>query len=202
MRCGALTRSVATLLATLVVAAPAAAMEPSPDARQAHAHVLATRDHGGAPFVLIDKRLAHMWLYDAQGRAAGSTPILLGSAVGDDSLPGIGERPLAQVLPHERTTPAGRFRSELGMSSTRGEDVLWLDYDAAVSLHRVITTLPGERRAQRLASPSSADNRISYGCINVPKAFYEGELMRLVAVAAPVVYVLPETRPLATLFAR
>lgn len=45
-----------------------------------------------------------------------------------------------------------------------GVEILWVDYDAPISLHRVITTMPKERRAQRLASQTPLDNRISYGC--------------------------------------
>jgi hypothetical protein len=37
----------------------------------------------------------------------------------------------------------------------------------------VITTDPKERRAERLATPSPLDNRISYGCIKVSAAFFE-----------------------------
>ena len=48
-----------------------------------------------------------------------------------------------------------------------------------------------------------ADNRISYGCINVPARFFDRTLLPLVrSVRPPVVYLLPETRPVATLFAR
>src|SRR5206468_1038865 len=72
----------------------------------------------------------------------------------------------------ERSTPAGRFVGERGHNA-RGEDVVWLDYDAAVSMHRVLTSNPEERRLERLATPTSDDKRISYGCINVPVDFYE-----------------------------
>jgi hypothetical protein len=34
-------------------------------------------------------------------------------------------------------------------------------------------TTPAERRAERLASPTAADNRISYGCINLPPDFFD-----------------------------
>lgn len=40
-------------------------------------------------------------------------------------------------------------------------------------MHRVVTSNPAERRLARLVSPTADDNRISYGCINVPVAFYE-----------------------------
>jgi hypothetical protein len=76
------------------------------------------------------------------------------------------------VLPQEKTTPAGRFIGEPGRNA-RGEDVIWVDYDAAVSMHRVITFNAAERRLERLKTPTIEDNRISYGCINIPVEFYE-----------------------------
>ena len=36
-------------------------------------------------------------------------------------------------------------------------------------MHPVLTTERSERREQRLATPTPTDNRVSYGCINVPK---------------------------------
>ena len=79
--------------------------------------------------------------------------------------------------------------------------ILAVDYDAAVSMHRVRAANAAERRLQRLATPTPADNRISYGCINVPAAFYDGRIRALFAPPRRgVVYLLPETMPLATLF--
>jgi hypothetical protein len=112
---------------------------------------------------------------------------------------GIGGRPIAQVQPQERTTPAGRFVAEPGRNAT-GEDVVWVDYDAAVSMHRVRTTEPKERRLERLASPTTEDNRISYGCINMPVAFFENVLKPAFNASYGVVYVLPEVKPLAEVF--
>jgi hypothetical protein len=171
----------------------------SPDAKTALARILTERDNTGAPFVVIDKRRARAWVFDGVGHYRGSTPVLLGFARGDDTVPGIGDKPLAQVKPGERTTPAGRFVAEHGRNA-RGDTVLWVDYDAAVSMHRVHDVHATDRRLQRLRTPPAADNRISYGCINVPVAFFEHMLMPTVGSARPVVYVLPETRPVATLF--
>jgi len=95
------------------------------------------------------------------------------------------------VRPEDRTTPAGRFVAALGRNF-RGEDVVWVDYDTAVSLHRVITTNPKERRLHRLATATPKDNRISYGCINVPVAFFETIVSPAFAGTEGIVYVLPE----------
>ena len=173
----------------------------SVDAQRVADWVAATRDNGLRDFVIVDKRAARVYVFDLQARLQAYAPALLGAARGDQSVPGIGNRPIAQVLPHERTTPAGRFVAEPGIN-TQGEDVVWVDYDAAVSMHRVRTTEAAERRLERLASPGIDDKRISYGCINLPVQFYESQLRpRVHGGHGAVVYVLPEVLPLQQVFA-
>lgn len=156
-------------------------------------------DNGPRPFSLVDKRRAQLYAFEASGRLLGTSPILLGFAAGDTSTPGIGDKALADIPPAERTTPAGRFESSPGRN-THGEDVVWVDYDAAVSMHRVRATNPQERRLERLATPTPADNRISWGCINVPVAFFDTVVWPHVGRGHGIVYVLPEQRPLAAFF--
>jgi hypothetical protein len=165
---------------------------PSPDVRLMANWTVHVRDHQNKSFVIVDKKGASVYVFDPAGRLQATAPVLLGSAIGDYTVAGIGDKPLAQVLPEERTTPAGRFVAEVGMNM-RGEDVVWVDYDSAVSMHRVITTNPTERRLQRLDSPTVEDNRISYGCINVPRDFYETVLSPAVRKNGAIIYVLPET---------
>jgi hypothetical protein len=148
---------------------------------------------------VIDKRRARLWLFDARGALLGDTPVLLGLARGDASVPGIGEREIEDIQRHERTTPAGRFIAEPGVNAS-GEDIFWIDYDAAVSTHRVRAADPAERRLQRLALASVADNRISYGCIHVPTSFYDRRIRPQFLSGRGVVYVLPEQVRLRSLF--
>ena len=122
--------------------------------------------------------------------AAKSTP---------NSVPGIGNRPLSSIRPNERTTPAGRFEAALARDP-KGEELLWVDYDTSVSLHRVVKGHPSERRAERLAAPTPKDNRISYGCINVPVEFYESHIQPAFAKHRAAVYILPEVKPLEQVF--
>ena len=75
------------------------------------------------------------------------------------------------------------------------QDILWVDYDDAISLHRVVTNRPKERRLQRLSTPTPLDNRISFGCINVPVKFYNNVVNPAFTGTNGIVYVLPETRP-------
>jgi len=171
----------------------------SPDVRYLADWIADSHDAAGSAFVIIDKKDAKVYVFDGDARLRGAAPVLLGGARGDDSVPGIGLRPINEVLPEERTTPAGRFVGERGHNA-RGEDVVWVDYDAAVSMHRVLTTNPEERRLERLATPTNEDNRISYGCINVPVAFFEAYIQPAFASQHAIVYVLPEFKSLDQVF--
>lgn len=173
--------------------------QPSSEARQTADAILLSRDHAGVDFLIVDKKHAKLYVFAADGTLRGDTAVLLGSARGDDSVPNIGTRPIEQVRPEERTTPAGRFVAERGRN-TLGEDVVWVDYDAAVSMHRVRATNVKERRLERLESSSADDNRISYGCINIPKSFYETVVAPTFSQRSAVVYVLPEVKPLHQVF--
>ncbi len=184
------------------------AVKPTEDVRRLASWAVATGDYQNKSFVILDKKDARVYVFEPSGRLKASTPALLGYAIGDDNAPGIGTKPISQIRPEERTTPAGRFIAEIGMNA-RGEDVVWVDYDAAVSMHRVLTTNPGrreratsqtQRRLERLASPTNEDNRVSYGCVNLPKAFYENVLAPTVKSVGAVIYVLPETRPMQQVF--
>jgi len=171
----------------------------SRDLRRLAQWIVDSADNGDRHFVILDKRNARVYVFEPSGKLAGASPVLLGYAAGDDTVPGIGDRPIEAVRPQERTTPAGRFVAERGRNA-REEDVVWVDYDAAVSMHRVLTTNPVERRLQRLASPTARDNRISYGCINLPPSFFNKVLWPRFKQRNGVVYVLPEVKPLNAVF--
>ena len=151
------------------------------------------------PFMIVDKVNARVFLFDGQGQIKGTTSVLLGLAVGDDSVPGIGQRKLSTIRPEERTTPAGRFVASLDRD-IHGKEILWVDYDTAISLHAVVKGTPKERRAERLASASALDKRIWYGCINVPVFFYETLVSPTFKGTNGIVYILPETRSAAQVF--
>ena len=167
--------------------------QPSKEARHIANWVVDSRDNRGMPFLIVDKSDARVFLFDATGRLRGAAPALLGLAQGDDAVPGIGNRKLSTIRPEERTTPAGRFVASLD-KNLHGEEILWVDYDTAIALHRVNTSNAKERRAQRLDSSSPSDRRISYGCINVPVKFYENVVSPAFTGTNGIVYVLPETR--------
>jgi hypothetical protein len=163
------------------------------------AWVQSSGDNQGADFVVVDKQAAQIHVFDGRGHARASSPVLVGLAPGDRSVPGIGERNMRDIRPEERTTPAGRFVTEPGLN-LQHEDIVWIDYDAAVSMHRVRATQAAERRLERLATPTPLDNRISYGCVNVPAAFYDAYIQPIWGQRRGLVYVLPETLSFDTAF--
>ena len=161
--------------------------------------VVDSGDNRCMPFVIVDKIDAKAFVFNADGRLRGAAPVLLGLARGDDAIPGIGDMKLSDIRPEERVTPAGRFVASLGLNF-HGKDVLWVDYDGAVSMHRVVTHNPKERRLERLASRNPLDHRISYGCINVPVKFYEDVVSPSFTGTHGIVYVLPDTRSISEIF--
>ena len=161
--------------------------------------VIDSGDNRSMPFAIIDKMDAKVFVFDSDGRLRGAAPALLGLARGDYAVPDIGDRKLSDIRPEERTTPAGRFVASLGFNF-HGKDVLWVDYDDAFSLHRVVTNNPKERRLERLASRKPLDHRISWGCINVPANFYNDVVRPAFTETYCIVYVLPETRSISKTF--
>ena len=162
-------------------------------ARQLADWVIDSGNNRQLPFIILDKVEAKVFVFHANGRLRGAAPALLGLAVGDDSVPGIGDRKLSTITPEERTTPAGRFVAALD-HNLKGQQMLWVDYESAISLHPVITSNPAERRAERLATPTPLDNRISYGCINVPAPFFSKVVSPAFSGTNGIVYVMPEVK--------
>jgi hypothetical protein len=161
---------------------------------------LRSGDHQGWPFVVVDKVHAQVLVFSGTGQWLGTSTALIGLARGDEAVPGLSDRPLSQIQPHERITPAGRFVAELDRNAA-GQTILWVDYEQAISLHPVRSLNPQERRLERLASASLQDKRISYGCINVPAQFWRAVVLPAFRNTQGIVYVLPDSRPLESVFA-
>jgi hypothetical protein len=172
----------------------------SQDTRKIADWVADSGDNRGMPFVILDKKEAKVFIFHADGKLKGAAPVLLGITIGDDTFPGVGDKPLSQVKPEEKTTPAGRFVAASD-KNIKGADIVWIDYDSAVSMHAVVTGTIAERRAERLASPLPSERRISYGCVNVPVRFFHKVLLPSFTKSDGVVYVLPDTRTLQQVFA-
>ena len=137
-------------------AADFASHAASADARFVADWVADSGDSRGLPYLILDKRDARLFVFAADGRLIDSSPVLLGAAPGDDSVAGIGTRPMDQrprtkrrPLPPAASSPrpGGTPPARKSSGSTT---------HAAVSMHRVRLVDPKERRLERLASPDPA----------------------------------------------
>jgi len=173
----------------------------SPDAARVAGWIAGSQDNRKLPYAIIDKKTASLFLFDAQGKQIGRTPVLVGIALGDDATPGIGGKNLAEIGPAEKTTPAGRFVAKFGLAAGN-QKVLWVDYATSVALHPVPKGTKKERRQERLRSPTSDDNRITFGCINVSLPFFTRNVRPLFQKKGGVVYVLPDIKPVEEVFPR
>lgn len=173
-------------------------VDPTPAALRVAGWVGAAGDNARLPYAIIDKSAARIWLFDAKGQRIADAPVLIGVMPGDDATPGVGAKSLAEIGPAEKTTPAGRYLAKFGVAAGKTR-VLWVDYATSVALHTIPPGNPKEKRVDRMLSRDIADNRITFGCINVPKAFYAkvGPLFRK---KGGFVYILPDEKPIETVF--
>lgn len=185
-----------------VAPSPKAVVLPSVEGQRVADWIAASGDNRALPYAVIDKNTASLVLYDARGRPLDQVPVLIGIASGDVATPGVGNKKLAEIGPAEKTTPAGRFLAKFGYAAGR-QRVLWVDYTNSVAIHPIpADAAKKERRRERMLSPASDDNRITFGCINVPRAFYGTSLRPLFQKKGGYVYVLPDTKPLEEVFPR
>jgi hypothetical protein len=185
-----------------VAAVPETAIAPSPDTQLVADWIATSGDNRGLPYAVIDKKAASLILFGADGKPRGQVPVLIGIAVGDEATPGVGSKKLGEIGPAEKTTPAGRFLAKFGYAAGR-QQVLWVDYTNSVAIHPIpADAARKENRKGRMLSPSSDDNRITFGCINVPRAFYSSTLRPLFQKKGGYVYVLPDTKLMEDVFPR
>ncbi|MDF2494927.1 hypothetical protein [Sphingomonas sp.] len=183
-------------------AAAPVVINPSPDTQRVAAWIAVSGDNRKLPYAILDKNTASLILYDAKGKPLAQVPTLIGIAPGDDATPGVGSKKLGEIGPAEKTTPAGRFLAKFGYAYGQ-QRVLWVDYANSVAIHPI----PGdaakkEKRRERMLSETPDDNRITFGCINVPRAFFGNSLRPLFQKNGGYVYVLPDSKPLEDVFPR
>ncbi len=161
--------------------------------------VVSSSDNQNLPFIIIDKKETKVFMFSSDGKIYGATTALMGITIGDETTAGVGKKKLSDIRIEERTTPAGRFEAQLGINPKQSE-MLWIDYESGVSMHPVVTSNASEHRLQRLSSANVAEHRITYGCINVPIAFYKEFVHTTYKNSAGIVYILPENHSILAVF--
>lgn len=146
----------------------------SDSAKSVATHTLNTGN--GKAFLVVDKPNAMLYAFSADGALLNKTPVLTGKSIADVAPESATGKNLDNYTDAEKVTPAGKFTGKFTYSADYGS-IIALDEtndgSSLIAVHRTYLGTPSENRAGRLASPTTADNRISYGCVNVPSAFYD-----------------------------
>ena len=156
--------------------------------------VLQNTDNKGLPFSVADKQGGTVYFFDSKGNLTIKTPALFGKMIGDYTSDEILAKDTDKISDKEKITPAGRFET-YNKTSTTGNGVVAIYRVGAytdLAFHKVYLKQPKERRLDRLASKTGADNRISHGCINLPTEVAK-KIIPLMG-GGSVTYILPETK--------
>jgi hypothetical protein len=137
----------------------AAKAEMSDAAQRTYEVVAPVAKAAGKWFMITDKVDGKLHVFDAEGNPVVQTAALTGRGVGDKVQGGNG------------VTPAGKFTMQLVedheyYGGYRYDLVESYDGNGVIAVHAVWTGEKSEKRPERLASKTAADNRISWGCIN------------------------------------
>jgi hypothetical protein len=162
----------------------------SPEVQMTLDWIAASKDNAGLPFILVDKVNAQVYEFTPFAQLKATAPILLGGGHGDVVLVSPDD-PMSAIPEFKRITPAGRYLSYL-VTDVHGKVILNIDGKNLISLHIVAKGTPAQRRAERLASVTADDNRISFGCINVPPGFFTNIVSPDFGPRKGIVYILPE----------
>jgi len=176
-----------------------AGLNASEDALFAEHWIRTEGDNHDRPFAIVDKKAARIYVFGPKGQLVGASSTILGLARGDVPVPGAGQKDPSKLLPFERKTPAGRFASQPGRN-LNGEDVVWVDYDTGIAIHRVRPGRSQTTRLHSLATDATDDKRLSAGCVVVPVEFFTDVVMAALGHVRGIVYVLPEDTPVQAMF--
>lgn len=175
-------------------AVPAVAKtQMSPTAQAVYEAMAPVAMKSGKWFMVADKPNGMLHIFKEDGSHALSDPTLYGKDTGDV---------LAAVSSLEggaKVTPAGKFTLKARASTYAGGQELILveskDYTGYIAIHAADTSTPSENRLGRLDTPTAADNRVSYGCINTKHDTFINEIAPNIAnLDGGMVFVVPDAQ--------
>jgi len=181
-----------TIEVTQAVPAVAKA-QMSPTAQAVYEAMAPVAMKSGKWFMVADKPNGMLHIFKEDGSHALSDPTLYGKDTGDV---------LAAVSSLEggaKVTPAGKFTLKARASTYAGGQELILveskDYTGYIAIHAADTSTPSENRLGRLDTPTAADNRVSYGCINTKHDTFINEIAPNIAnLDGGMVFVVPDAQ--------
>lgn len=165
----------------------------SPTAQAVYSAMAPVAMKSGKWFMVADKPNGMLHIFKEDGSHALSDPTLYGKDKGDV---------LAAVSSLEggaKVTPAGKFTLKARASTYAGGQELILveskDYTGYIAIHAADTSTPSENRLGRLDTPTAADNRVSYGCINTKHDTFINEIKPNISkLDGGMVFVVPDAQ--------
>src|ERR1700756_2331980 len=85
-------------------------VEASDDARYVEHWIREQGDDHGRPFVIVDKKAAHIYVFGAGGKLVGESATILGQSRGDVPVPGAGQKKPARAAALRAKAPARPLR--------------------------------------------------------------------------------------------
>jgi len=184
-----------TFQETISITAPVpevAKSKMSPLAQDVYGAMAPVAMKTGKWFIVADKPNGMMHVFKEDGSHAISDATLYGKDAGDvlDKVSSLEGGP--------KITPAGKFTMKESPADYAGGTSLILveskDHTGYIAIHAADVSTPSENRLGRLDTPSTADNRISYGCINTKHGTFINEIKpNIASLDGGLIFVLPET---------
>jgi hypothetical protein len=147
----------------------------------------------GKGFIIADKPNGMMHMFNADGSHFLSDPTLYGKDKGDV----LGK--VSSLSGGPKITPAGKFTLQAAEAKYAGGVSLnlveSLDETGYIAIHAADVSTPSERRLARLATETTEDNRISYGCINTAHATFINKIApKIDNFDGGLIFVLPDAK--------
>jgi len=181
-----------TIEVTQAVPAVAKA-QMSPTAQAVYEAMAPVAMKSGKWFMVADKPNGMLHIFKEDGSHALSDPTLYGKDTGDVM------EAVSSLKGGAKITPAGKFTLKARASTYAGGQELILveskDYTGYIAIHAADTSDASENRLGRLDTPSAADNRVSYGCINTKHDTFINEIAPNIAnLDGGMVFVVPDAQ--------
>lgn len=175
-------------------AVPAVAKtQMSPTAQAVYEAMAPVAMKSGKWFMVADKPNGMLHIFKEDGSHALSDPTLYGKDTGDVM------EAVSSLKGGAKVTPAGKFTLKARASTYAGGQELILveskDYTGYIAIHAADTSDASENRLGRLDTPTAADNRVSYGCINTKHDTFINEIAPNIAnLDGGMVFVVPDAQ--------
>jgi hypothetical protein len=162
------------------------------------------RANPNKPIAIVDKQMGLTYVIDANGVLAGKSASLTGKTKGDVRSEAAKKTAnVESIAEKDKVTEAGMFDASVKNVPHYGNVITLQIFDNySIAMHPTYLGAPAEQRQARLESATPEDNRISFGCINVPNEFMQNVVFKVIpkGVKSFPIVVIPESKSIQEFF--